>query len=189
MTQDSRATVMAGNRWIKSRTHFWVGLLALAGLTAGMVVLALFPVAGNKIVPECMFHRVTGLYCSGCGGTRCLAALARGELRQAAAYNAAALFLWLPVFLAWMVHNLYKGLTARPLIPWRALTWWSIGVFLALMLLFMVARNIPAYPLKLLAPHELNPTVSPATQKAELPSTRRGETERRHPPAPTKSKK
>lgn len=40
-----------------------------------------------SLLPECMFHRVTGLYCPGCGGTRAVLAFLRGNFVASFCYH------------------------------------------------------------------------------------------------------
>lgn len=51
----------------------------------------------NKIIywlfhMPCMFHLVTGLYCPGCGGTRALLYLVRGQVVQSLTYHPLVLY-------------------------------------------------------------------------------------------------
>ncbi len=60
---------------------------------AGWILMALFAIGtavihikGKTIlnyVPPCMFHRVTGYYCPGCGGTRAVFTFFRGDIVRA----------------------------------------------------------------------------------------------------------
>ena len=55
-----------------SLTDTWFILGIIAGI-AGLVAVAVFVIYGDRILaggPGCMFNKVTGLYCPGCGGTR-----------------------------------------------------------------------------------------------------------------------
>ena len=56
-----------------------------------------------KWVPQCMFLRMTGLECPGCGAQRMAHALLHGDLRSAWEYNA-FLLMMLPLlaFMAWL---------------------------------------------------------------------------------------
>lgn len=40
----------------------------------------------------CMFHSLTGLYCPGCGGTRAVRSLLRGDLRMSFQYHPLVLY-------------------------------------------------------------------------------------------------
>jgi hypothetical protein len=58
----------------RSRLARWAPLLAAAGLAVGATVVLrnVNPyVAGNPL-PSCPLYALTGLYCPGCGSTRCL---------------------------------------------------------------------------------------------------------------------
>lgn len=45
----------------------------------------------ERLSPGCFFHRLTGLSCPGCGGTRALQAFLQGDWAAAWRYN---MFLW-----------------------------------------------------------------------------------------------
>jgi hypothetical protein len=129
-------------------------LIASAVLTGGTVVLYLFPPVPASIYPPCPFFYITGLYCPGCGSTRCLHALVHGNLYQAAAYNIllltaipfllyrGAIFLW------------YVGREKPP--AGRRLPAWAIYVLFGVLVVFWIARNIPYPPFNWLAPHALS---------------------------------
>ena len=64
---------------------------------AGWILMALFAMGAAVIhikgktilnyVPPCMFHRVTGYYCPGCGGTRATYALLHGKIITSLYYH------------------------------------------------------------------------------------------------------
>ena len=58
-------------------------------LAAAATLLYFIPPVAGGIYPPCFFHWLTGLYCPGCGSTRCLHALLHGNFRQAAGGGAA----------------------------------------------------------------------------------------------------
>ena len=71
-------------------------------LLAGVIYIALFRVFGTGV--PCLFRRVTGLLCPGCGMSRALGALSRGDIRQAMEYNILSVTL-LPVILLYLVFR------------------------------------------------------------------------------------
>ena len=72
----------------------------------------------NKIVHIqffCLFHKITNLYCPGCGITRMILSLASGNIRQAFRYNMLlfiSFILFLPYFAyrynCWLKNKPYK---------------------------------------------------------------------------------
>ena len=59
-----------------------VGLLLVLGALSFFGFLRL-----ERIAPPCLFHRVTGLNCPGCGGTRAISAMLRLDFAAAFWYN------------------------------------------------------------------------------------------------------
>ena len=130
-----------------------LALLALAGGGVLLWAVAAHEPTEATFFPKCVFHSVTGLHCVGCGLTRSLHSWLTGDVRQAVA--------WHPL-----------SVVVLPLLAWHALSslwWWAWGlkptarrpvrwplyVLAAVLLAFMVVRNIPAEPWCWLAPHEL----------------------------------
>jgi hypothetical protein len=62
--------------------------IGLAALLAGAALLILFPPDRFGFYPRCPIFEATGLLCPGCGATRALAALLRGNLSSAWKLNA-----------------------------------------------------------------------------------------------------
>lgn len=91
----------------------------------------------------CIFHAVTGMQCPGCGVTRMLSALLHGDWRGAWESNAAVLTL----------SPVLAGLVGLSLVRWirtgsARLPRWADAVTVVcvvLLLLFTVARNLPAF--------------------------------------------
>jgi hypothetical protein len=109
---------------------------------AGAAVLFFFDPAKNSFYPVCQFHRVTGLYCPGCGATRASYQLLHGNILVALRDNALFVLL-LPVLTArgiWYLNRQRRRQPVRFFIPPVAL--W---IFLVLALVFVVIRNLPAF--------------------------------------------
>ena len=129
-------------------------LLAAAAVAGGIFVLVTVKPTDASFYPKCQLHSLTGLHCPGCGTTRAVHALLNGRLEQALAHNPLALII-LPVLGYHLFFSLHSWWTGRPRPP--SPRWMRIGhkVLVVLLLLFLVLRNIPVYPLTLLAPHEI----------------------------------
>ena len=104
-------------------------LAALA--SAGLVlcfVLVRFPPEHYGFYPVCPIYAWTGLLCPGCGGTRAVAALLHGNLREALRLNALVVGL-IPVGVIYgAVARLRNGWVSVPRGVWVGL-WVVTGVF------------------------------------------------------------
>jgi hypothetical protein len=115
-------------------------LIALAVLGGGGLLFAFFDPLQWPIFPKCLLHQWTGLHCPGCGGSRALEALTHGEVLTALRCNGLIVFA-VPALGYW----LWRGDTSQVRPGW-------IWLWVGLLLMFSVLRNIPAYPFSLLAP-------------------------------------
>ena len=127
---------MTENERIMKRVLFGVGT---AFCLVVAVVLFFFDPTKVPIYPPCIFHRVTGLNCPGCGTLRALHALLHGQLWTALHFNA-FLVLSLPVF-AWIGFRFLRHeITGAPAkvvrVSWL---WWYLGLWLT----FAIVRELP----------------------------------------------
>ena len=136
----------------KIRAQPSLGLFAMATIAfagaAAFAILFFFDPAKSHFYPVCQFHLLTGLYCPGCGATRASYQLLHGNFLMALHDN--ALFVATLVALglrgAWFWRRKMSHQAVRFFIPPYAL--W---VFLAVALIFVVLRNLPAF--SFLAPY------------------------------------
>lgn len=96
----------------------------------------------EDVLPGCLFHRLTGLSCPGCGGTRAFKAMLEGQLWEALRYN----LLWIPT-LAVLVgeYVLSWWLWLRPEQSWLRFSKLRLGMlrgYGVLVLGWFVLRNI-----------------------------------------------
>jgi hypothetical protein len=103
-----------------------------------------------EFYPPCPFHTLTGLYCPGCGTCRALHELLHGHLAEAFGLNPVMVLL-IP-FLGYMLLPYVAFAVAGKRVPansipalWTRFALWAI-------LAYWVLRNVPYYPLDLLAP-------------------------------------
>ena len=127
-----------------------VAVLVLA--VVGVAYLARNPPGQGAIFIPCVFHKVTGLHCPGCGMTRAAHELTQFQPLQAFWRNPLGVIL-LPFVLvgvglevaAWLYGSRYRGPRVR--LPMGA-AWTLVVVVMS----YWVLRNVPAWPFELLAP-------------------------------------
>lgn len=125
------------NNQIKPRAWLVVSLILV--LLGGAVFYYLFDPMESRFMPQCLFHRVTGLQCMGCGSQRMIHALLHGDIAGAFAANAFGLVL-LPfiVFMIWTETQRTK----RPRLYQKVFSPIAITTLIILLILWLVVRNI-----------------------------------------------
>jgi hypothetical protein len=126
--------------------------LLLLAAAATALVARLFTPALEKISPPCIFHSLTGLHCAGCGATRALIALLRGDIAAAFGYNPLFMIVFVPVVLLAVLNELTiaaAGTGFRASINPGART---VVIIIAILVAYSLLRNIPAWPFSYLAP-------------------------------------
>ena len=121
-------------------------LLRVLGLTALLLLAALgyglwVALSGHGL--PCLFHRITGWLCPGCGMSRVMGALLRLDLPAAFSYNLLwplyggyVLFVFLSAAIPYVRHG-KANLSPRP--QW--IHWAVLGV----VLVYGVLRNLPGF--------------------------------------------
>lgn len=132
------------------KSRFWVLLIPAAFIAGGVVLYRMNP-HNAWWMPPCLFHKFTGLNCPGCGTTRGLHALVHGDIRQALRFNPLTVAL-VPFALYMTAKVVWSELTGAKSQS-KSLPTWFPWAFAAIIGAFWIARNIPAYPFTLLAPH------------------------------------
>jgi hypothetical protein len=105
---------------------------------------------GSRFLP-CAFHRLTGLWCPGCGLTRGTHALFTGHPVEALGYNLFTPLALVGIVVAWAAWALRCW--GRPVRnPFERLPERWTQVLLVAVLVFGVVRNLPFVPFRSLAP-------------------------------------
>lgn len=130
------------NRW---RDWTWrlapLALLAMI-LTANAWAHERLLAVLEQIAPGCIFRRLTGISCPGCGGTRAMKALLEGHVGEAMAYN----LFWIPTLLVlageyllswWLwLHPEHANLRfAKPRLLW-------LKTYALLAVIWFILRNV-----------------------------------------------
>jgi hypothetical protein len=121
---------------------FFAGVVLAASVLGSGAVLFFFNPGTHGFYPVCLFHKLTGWNCPGCGGTRAAYQLLHGHLLPALRDN--ALFILVLVALSlrgvWFVARKIRQQPANLAVPPKV--WWA---FLVLAIVFSVLRNLPAF--------------------------------------------
>jgi len=123
------------------RTGLWIaGGLALTGC----LVVGIVDPNETQLLPACAFKAATGLDCPGCGMTRGLHALLRGDPVRALSHNVllVTLLALSAIYVAWNFLSSRTGW--RPFrLKFRRNTWIALGLVIGA---FWVTRNLPWAP-------------------------------------------
>ena len=124
-------------------------------VTIAVIALSLlyffYPAAKGSFHPDCIFNKLTGLFCPGCGSQRAVSALLRGDILVAADFNV-LLLLSLPLlgYAAFVfIYNAFRERKLQQRIFYSPLFAKS---FLTIVLMFGILRNLPYSPFRWLAP-------------------------------------
>jgi hypothetical protein len=107
---------------------------AVPMLLAAAAMLLRFPPEQYSFYPRCPIYTLFHIQCPGCGATRALAAILRGDLNEALRLN--ALFTFALPILVWTA--LYR----RKPHDWPQLPRQAIYAVLAITVVFTIARNL-----------------------------------------------
>jgi hypothetical protein len=141
------ATVARG-----TRLPAWTGpaLVGAAVVGLGTHVYLHDPARGGAFLP-CPFHRITGLWCPGCGMTRAFHHLLHGDVGGALGLNLLFPVVVVLVGYTWFAW-LWRALGHRPLPTLQRVPngVWTASIVIGLV--YGVLRNLPMAPFTALAP-------------------------------------
>ena len=121
-------------------------------LIVGYLYYAHYAGSGDLWSKQCSFHELTGLQCPGCGGQRAFFSLLHGDISGALQNNALLVF-GLPFFL-YIYFLLCQVYIARDKVFMKYFNFPAkVGyIFLAILVIFFILRNIPIWPFTYLSP-------------------------------------
>ena len=108
--------------------------------TLAAVTLLRLPPAQHSFYPQCPIHEYLHLLCPGCGGTRALAAMLRGDFSEAMHRNA-LITLLSPLAAAYGILCYRSFIQRRPIL-WPQISPIVLYASFAVVALFTVARNL-----------------------------------------------
>jgi hypothetical protein len=129
--------------------RIWSGLVAGA-MVAGTAVVARVDPSTSSLFPICPLYAATSVACPGCGLTRAYHALFNGDIAAAFGFN--ALFPFVGLLLAYVFLTMATNAVRGKGLDFPAFGPKTTWLAFAAIILFGVARNIPAYPFTMLYP-------------------------------------
>lgn len=123
----------------KSGLWRWIGVATAALFVITGALLFWFNPADHSFYPFCVFHRMTGLECPGCGGLRAAHQLLHGHFATAFRYNPLIVTAAPIVLVVLTLRALRKP--KRP-VSHRAMAIWAWIAFVVLVS-FWILRNLP----------------------------------------------
>lgn len=124
------------------RDRLWC--LVLVGCSALAVMWVLY-VRGPSGFPVCLFHRLTGLDCPGCGMTRGVHAALQGRFGEAFRFNPLGMLV-LPVSAVWLAAITPAWLRGNPPPDRLRIGWRAACGLLVLLVGYWILRNLPLWP-------------------------------------------
>jgi len=120
------------------------------GMIAGSAAVWYFDPTSAAFFPLCPLYALTGYACPGCGLTRGFHALFHGDVLTALDHNAMLPFFAVLIACGF-VALVYYAIKGRRL-PFNPVHPNALWVFLVLLVVFGVTRNLPWYPFTVLFP-------------------------------------
>ena len=125
-----------------------IGLILLAIVMS--VLLFVYNPSDGRLFPPCPLHKLTGLYCPGCGSLRALHQLLHGHIITAFGLNC-LMVLTLPfIIYGLLAQGLRYFFNIRIPVMFIPAPW--IWTLFGLIILYTILRNIPVAPFSWLAP-------------------------------------
>lgn len=87
-------------------------LISILFLLILLFILYLYMINEYNFYIPCMFKKITGFYCPGCGITRCLLTLLKLDFYRAFRYNI-LVFILLPFLIFYVLYNIYLYITNK----------------------------------------------------------------------------
>lgn len=105
-----------------------------------LIIMLIYLNKKYNIYIPCIFHKITGLYCPGCGVTRMLISILNLNFYQAFRYNP-LIFILLPFIITYYILYYIYWLQNKKIIIRNEL-WYTL---LIIIILYGIIRNIPIF--------------------------------------------
>ena len=106
--------------------------------------MVIYLILTEKLYIKCLFNVVTGLYCPGCGITRCIIAIFELDFYQAFRYNA-LVFILLPFLCIYFIYQSYITIFNKKDKLTKKIPNNVYYILLVIVIIFGIIRNIDAF--------------------------------------------
>ena len=138
--------------FLMTKKYINVILILLLCLGAAYIYFVFDPTT-NKYFPGCIFYKLTGLFCPGCGAQRSIHSLLRGNIIAALHANVLLVFC-LPFLMVYYIILTINYLKPKSIIKIGIVNQvWFIYLCALLVVYYWIARNVPVLEAGFLAPH------------------------------------
>ncbi len=117
-----------------------------------IIILCIFFILGYFLLYNefhigipCLFYEITGLYCPGCGITRCIFFIIKGNIYEAFKYNQLIFFL-LPFLVFYILVKIYYYITNKENVLIKKIPNYTYIILLIITLSYGILRNLPSFP-------------------------------------------
>lgn len=86
------------NMTAKNELYYYIPFAIVGLLLIGGSLIYKFYLNETPMIPECIIHKLAGVYCPACGGTRAVMSLLAGDFKESVLYNPVVLYgavLWI----------------------------------------------------------------------------------------------
>lgn len=92
----------------------------------------------------CIFNKITGLRCPGCGITRCIFSLMQFKFKDAFFYNQ-FVFIFFPFWVLGVIYEVYCYIVSKDPVLIKNIPKWIWNVLIIILIVFCIARNIYSF--------------------------------------------
>lgn len=94
-----------------------------------------------NIIPPCYWHENYGLYCPGCGSSRCIISLVNGNFSDAFFYNP---FLFILIIYLFLLDLLYiiNTILNKKYLKFFYPKWWYVIIYFSLWAIYTIVINV-----------------------------------------------
>ena len=97
----------------------------------------------TKKITECYIYKTTGIQCPGCGGTRCIQNLLKGNIISAFKYHAIFTITAIYLFVLNIIYLINRNKKEeKKIMTWIYPKYWYVMIWIIILLIYTIFRNL-----------------------------------------------